>query len=169
MFKDPVLGYFLWPSENIPGGVGSTRYFSEFGNLYYAKILWQEMFWTFIFVYAYLLISYKPQLRFVDDIIKGFGIAAILFLCYKMCAEAGAGLNPAFAIAQTCYQVGFLNDDGFNGNRFASAIWCYIVFPLIGGIVAALFFKMHIAMDHRASVQEGKDNNNAVVAEKPSS
>lgn len=99
IFNEPREGYLLWPNENIPGGVGSTRYFSEFNNLYYVKILWQEMFWTFAFTYAYLLIIYKPSLRTVDEIIKGLGMTVIFYAVLALCAEAGAGLNPALAIA----------------------------------------------------------------------
>lgn len=103
IFNEPVEGYLLWPSENIPGGVGATRYFSEYNNLYYGKILWQEMFFTFIFTYAYLIVIYKPSLRTVDEIIKGIGIALVFYGTLALCAEAGSGLNPALAIAQTSY------------------------------------------------------------------
>lgn len=88
---------------NIGGGVGATRYFSPLNNIYYGKVLWLEMWNTFIFVYAYLLVIYKPSIRTVDEIIKGLGIALVLYACYSMTAESGASLNPAFAIAQTCY------------------------------------------------------------------
>lgn len=99
IFNEPVLGFLLWPGENIAGGVGATRFFSEFNNIYYGKILWTEMWNTFIFVYAYLLVIYRPSLRTVDEIIKGIALAFILYICYAMCAGAGSGLNPALAIA----------------------------------------------------------------------
>lgn len=37
-----------------------------------------------------------------------------------------------------------------NGNGFASLIWVYIVFPLIGAITAAIWFRIHIWMDNKA-------------------
>lgn len=40
-----------------------------------------------------------------------------------------------------------------NGGRYASPIWCYIVFPLVGAIIAAIMFRMHIKMDNRALKQ----------------
>lgn len=42
----------------------------------------------------------------------------------------------------------------FDGNRFASPIWCYIVFPLIGAIVAAIAFRVHIKLDNQALKEE---------------
>ena len=60
IFNEPVLGYLLWPAENIGGGVGATRFFSEYNNVYYGKILYLEMFNTFIFLYGYLLLIYRP-------------------------------------------------------------------------------------------------------------
>jgi len=153
IFNEPVQGYLLWPNENISGGVGATRYFSEFSNIYYGKILWLEMLNTFVFVYVYLLIIYKPSLRIADEIIKGLGVSLVLYACYTTTAESGACLNPALGVAQVSYQVGFLNGVDLNGGRYASAIWCYIVFPLIGAIIAALFFRMHISIDNRALKQ----------------
>lgn len=150
IFNEPVQGYLLWPNENISGAVGATRYFSQFSNIYYAKILWLEMWNTFAFVYVYLLVIYKPSLRTVDEIIKGLGVSLVLYACYAMTAESGACLNPALGVAQVSYQVGFLNGVDLNGGRYASPIWCYIVFPLIGAIIAALFFRVHISLDNRA-------------------
>jgi hypothetical protein len=40
-----------------------------------------------------------------------------------------------------------------NGNGFASLIWVYIIFPLIGGAIAALFFRIHILLDNKSLEQ----------------
>lgn len=42
----------------------------------------------------------------------------------------------------------------YDGTRFASAIWCYIIFPLIGAMVSALVFRVHIKMDNMALKQD---------------
>jgi len=47
-----------------------------------------------------------------------------------------------------------LNGFDLNGNRYASASWCYIAFPMIGAIFAALFFKLHVSLDNRALKQK---------------
>lgn len=153
IFNEPVQGYLLWPNERIQGSVGATRYFSEFGNIFYAKILWLEMLNSFVLVYAYLLMIYRPALRTVDEIIKGIGFALVLYACLATTAESGGCLNPALAISQVSYQVGFLNGFDLNGGRYASPIWCYIVFPLVGAVFAAIFFRMHIKLDNRALKQ----------------
>jgi hypothetical protein len=74
-------------------------YFSEAGNIYYAKIVWMEVVMSFFFIYSYLLFIYKPTLRTVDEIIKGIGLAIILWICYFLTAGAGACLNPALGLA----------------------------------------------------------------------
>lgn len=150
IFNEPVQGYLLWPNENISNGVGATRYFSERGNMYYVKVIWLEMWNTFIFVYAYLLVIYKPSIRTVDEIIKGLAVSLVLYAVWVNTAESGGSLNPALGIAQSSYQVGFLNGFNLNGNRYASAIWIYAVFPLIGAMFAALFFRVHIYLDNKA-------------------
>lgn len=99
IFNEPVQGYLLWPNERIQGSVGATRYFSEFGNIFYAKILWLEMLNSFVLVYAYLLMIYRPALRTVDEIIKGIGFALVLYACLATTAESGGCLNPALAIS----------------------------------------------------------------------
>jgi len=128
-------------------------FFSEIGNPYYAKIVFMELFHTFLFVLVYLLVIYKPSLRTVDEIIKGLGVSITLWVCYFMSAGSGACLNPALGLAQTTYQVGFLNGMDANGNGFASLIWVYIIFPLIGGAIAALFFRVHIYLDNKSLEQ----------------
>lgn len=125
-------------------------FFSELGNIYYAKIAFLETFNTFLFVLIYLLIIYKPSLRTTDEIIKGLALGFTLWICYYFSAGSGACLNPALAIAQTCYQVGILNGMDANGNGYASIIWVYILFPLLGGIVAAIWFRVHIYFDNKA-------------------
>ena len=108
---------------------------------------------SYVLVYAYLLIIYRPALRTVDEIIKGIGFALVLYACLATTAESGGCLNPALAISQVSYQVGFLNGFDLNGGRYASTIWCYIVFPLVGAILASLMFRLHIKMDNRALKQ----------------
>jgi hypothetical protein len=58
---------------------------------------------SFVWVYAYLIIVYKPSLRSVDEIIKGLGVALVMYACLATTAESGGCLNPALAIAQVSY------------------------------------------------------------------
>ena len=46
---------------------------------------------------------YKPELRTVDEIIKGLAVSFTLWICYFLSAGSGACLNPALGLAQTCY------------------------------------------------------------------
>ena len=101
MFNEPVNGYLLWPLSQNPDV--RIWFFSELGNPYYAKIVFMELFHTFLFVLVYLLVIYKPSLRTVDEIIKGLGVSLTLWVCYFLCAGSGACLNPALGLAQTTY------------------------------------------------------------------
>ena len=100
----------MWPHIQDPSV--AIWYFSELGNIYYAKIVFLEILNTMTFLIIYLLVIYKPSLRSVDEIIKGFGVSIALWICYVLSAGSGACLNPALALAQTAYQVGFLNGIG---------------------------------------------------------
>lgn len=99
IFNEPVQGYFLWPTYDIAGGIGATRFFSELLNIYYGKVLFLEMYGTFFYAYIYLAIIYSPTLRTVDEILKGIAMALSLYICFALGAGDGSGLNPALAIA----------------------------------------------------------------------
>lgn len=152
MFNQPINGYFLWPMVQNPDS--RVWFFSELGNIYYAKVAFLETLNTFTFTLVYLFVIYKPSLRTVDEIIKGLGVAFTLYVCYFLSAGSGACLNPALGLAQTTYQVGFLNGMDNNGNGFASLIWVYMVFPFVGSALAALFFRLHILVDNKAMQQQ---------------
>lgn len=97
ILKDPVEGFLLWPLEQYP--TVNYWFFSDLGNVYYAKVCWLEFINSFMFVYVYLLLIYKPSMRTVDEVIKGLGVAITLWIAYDLCAGSGACLNPALAIA----------------------------------------------------------------------
>lgn len=97
IFNNPVNTYLLWPMAQNPDV--RIWFFSEEGNIYYGKILFLEIFNTFLFVLTYLFVIYKPSLRTVDEIIKGLALAFTLWATYFMSAGSGACGNPALAIA----------------------------------------------------------------------
>ncbi len=97
VFKDPIMGFLLWPMVQIPNV--RIWFFSELGNIYYAKILFLEMLNTATFIWIYLRIIYRPALRTVDEIIKGLGAAFALYGCYFLSAGSGACYNPALGLA----------------------------------------------------------------------
>jgi glycerol uptake facilitator-like aquaporin len=148
IYKRPQLGFFLWPFVQDP--MQRAWYFSEKGNIYYGKVIFLEILNTLTFTWIYLLVIYKPTLRTVDEVIKGIGLAFVLWICYYLSAGSGACLNPALGLAQTCYQIGFLNEENMNGRGFASLIWVYFPMPLFGAIFAALFFRINVYFDNRA-------------------
>ena len=148
IFNRPSLGYFLWPYLQDP--IQRFWYFSDLGNIFYGKVVFLEILNTLTFVWVYLIIIYKPSLRTVDEVVKGLGLAVALWIVYFLSAGSGACLNPALGLAQTTYQIGFLNGADQNGNGFASLIWVYFPMPLFGGIFAAILFRLNIYFDNKA-------------------
>lgn len=128
-------------------------YFSPLGNIYYGKVVFLEILNTLTFIWVYLLVIYKPSLRTTDEIVKGLALGFTLWICYSLCADSGACLNPALGLAQTTYQIGFLNLIDKNGNGFASLIWVYFVMPFFGAIFAAIIFRLTVYLDNKALEQ----------------
>lgn len=58
---------------------------------------------TFAFTVVFLMSKYKASLQGSDEILKGFCVAFALYASYAISYGSGAILNPALAIAQTCY------------------------------------------------------------------
>ena len=50
-----------------------------------------------------------------------------------------------------------------NGNGYASLIWVYMVFPMIGAAVAALWFRVHIYLDNKALEQPADARPEVIV------
>ena len=50
-----------------------------------------------------------------------------------------------------------------NGNGYASLIWVYMVFPMIGVAVAALWFRVHNYLDNKALEQPAGDRPEVIV------
>jgi len=42
-----------------------------------------------------------------------------------------------------------LNGFGLNGNYYGRASWCYIAFPFVGAIIAALMFRFEVYLDNK--------------------
>ena len=72
-------------------------------------------------------------------VLKALIMFHVLLACYFMCAGAGACLNPALGMAQTTHMIAMNNSFGFIGGN-ANGIWVYMGAPIIGAILAALFF-----------------------------
>ena len=101
IFDKPFYGELLWPNINSPTGL--FWYFSALGNIYYGKVIFLEILNTLTFTWVYLLLIYKPQLRTVDEIVKGIALTFVSYMCYILSAGSGASLNPALGLAQSCY------------------------------------------------------------------
>ena len=97
IFNQPVNAILLWPHAQNPAV--RIWYFSELGNIYYAKIVFLEILNTYLFCLIYLLVIYKPSLRTVDELVKGITMGFVLWICYELCAGSGSCLNPALGVA----------------------------------------------------------------------
>jgi glycerol uptake facilitator-like aquaporin len=87
----PTVIYALQPSPfPLPFGVE--------GYHYYGKVIWMEILLTFTFTVVFLMSKYKPSLQGTDEIIKGIGVAIVMFNCYALSAGSGGSLNPALGL-----------------------------------------------------------------------
>jgi aquaporin Z len=87
-----------------------------------------EMFLTFILVYTVLAISQRKSLQALIGVIVAFLLVGLILIGGPI---SSAGLNPARSIAPA-----FLT-----GGEALSQLWVYVLAPLLGGLLAAIFYR----------------------------
>jgi glycerol uptake facilitator-like aquaporin len=131
-----------WMMTKDPGHLGVA-------NEWIFAALVEEMFGAFFFILTFLIQTEKNTVFSTDRGIRALVIAA----CYSVIVEytktpAGGSVNPAYGLA-VCFTMLF-GGDGGNG---LSYVWIYIIFPLVGSVLALIGYEF---MWKRA--MEGGDN-----------
>ncbi|CDW77876.1 mip family channel protein [Stylonychia lemnae] len=132
-------GAELYPNRYIINSSKNDLYFDEDGNIKYQRIIFQEIFQTFIFTLVFLIMKYRHTFANTDDIVKGIILAFTLYVVYTMDIKAGESLNPAFALAESCLMFArqhFIQDKELLGD----VVWVYLLFPFLGSALASLLF-----------------------------
>ncbi len=87
-----------------------------------------EMVFTFIFLYVILNVTSKHG----NSTMAGFAIGVTLILIHLVAIPiTGTSVNPARSIGPAL----------FAGGKALSQLWLFIAAPILGGVLAALFFK----------------------------
>ena len=157
MVKDYLGNFRIIP---VGGPTLPNVYFSETNDVYWARIILQEILQTFLFTLSYLVVAYEESMAKIDRVLKGFCLAFVLSACLFMTLNSGTIMNPAIAVAQATYMVILDNRNGSTlGSDEAQYMWVYIVFPFIGAVLAALMFHFHqVKEDTRDSVGQRGDS-----------
>jgi hypothetical protein len=113
-------------------------------DTYWGRLIGYEVLLTAFFTIIYLILRFETSMRKVDRIVKGFACSIALVACLSMTNGAGESLNPALGFAQSIFMIGVENQSGLNqGSKDAKYIWVYMVFPYVGALFAAAFYRMH--------------------------
>lgn len=114
------------------------------GDVYWGRILAQEILLSFIFALIYLIVRFDRSMKSVDRIVKGLAVCLTLTVCLSMSAGSGGCLNPVIGLVSSIFMIGQENRGSSTlGSDDAKYIWVYIVAPFVGAVLAALFFKLH--------------------------
>jgi MIP family channel proteins len=118
-----LLLYFFGSASGVGASVGSLTYSQQW------KAVLAEAIATFFLVIAVLIVTHNPMLA----LIAGIAIGLVLtFDILAIGALTGGSMNPARSLGPAI----------FSNN--ISSYWIYVVGPLLGGLVAALIYKLYV-------------------------
>ena len=116
-----LIAYIFGTASDVGASVGSLTYTEAW------KAVLLEAIATFFLVITVLIVTRKPLL----SIVAGFAICLILtFDILTIGPLTGGSMNPARSLGPAL----------FSNNM--SSYWIYVVGPLLGGLVAALVYKL---------------------------
>ncbi|HKT57978.1 MAG TPA: aquaporin [Microbacterium sp.] len=103
-----------------------------------------ETLWTLVLVYVVLNVATSKD--HPNNHFYGLAIGStVLVGAIAVGGVSGGGFNPAVALGLS-----------ITGHFAWSAIWLYVLAPVVGGIIAALLFRLLNADDKIATVNEGE-------------
>jgi hypothetical protein len=120
--------------------------FNDFitNDTYWGRLIGYEVLLSAFFTIIYLILRFETSMKKVDRIVKGIACSIVLSACLSMTNGAGESLNPALGFAQSIFMIGVENQSGSTqGSKDAKYIWVYMVFPYVGALFAAAFYRMH--------------------------
>jgi glycerol uptake facilitator-like aquaporin len=150
----------LYANHNLHDDLKDSLYFNDFdiSSPKYFRVILQETLQTFIFTFVFLMVKYKQSLKKSDEVVKGLLLSLVLYCCYEMALQSGQSFNPAFAAAESVFM--FVKDKKIYGNysRREYLVWVYLIFPIVGSVIASLVFILHDKFESKNIVElEDKD------------
>lgn len=118
-----LLVYFFGSASGVGASIGSLTYSQPW------KAVLAEAIATFFLVVTVLIVTHNPLLALIAGVAIGLILA---FDILAIGALTGGSMNPARSLGPAI----------FSNNM--SSYWIYIVGPLLGGLVAALIYKLYV-------------------------
>ncbi len=118
-------------------------------TIQYLAALISEIVLTFTFVLAILGVTSKKEHKAVSGIVIGLTLTLVHLLGLFL---TGTSVNPARSLLPALFAL-------FTGKAAITQVWIFVVGPLIGAAIAALF---HMALE---AMTDSKADENAIVAE----
>ena len=119
-------------AANAYGIINGTQY-SMVGDLSAIGAIIIEIILTFLFVYTVLAASAKPDFKGAGLVI-GLALAVVHMLGIPF---TGTSVNPARSFGPSMFS-SILTGDA----TYISQVWVFIVAPLVGGIIAAIVYRV---------------------------
>ena len=122
-------------------------YYSPLGDIYWARLISDELLVSFLFAMIYLIVRFESSMRKIDRIVRGIAMSFALMACIALANGSGAVFNPALGFSLSIYMIGIDGQQGLDTNDSAQYMWIYMLFPYSGAALAALFYKLHEHID----------------------
>ena len=122
--------------RNTPGAIAANAYgagYSMIGDISVWAALVIEVILTFLFVYTVLSTSAKPDFKGAG-IVNAFALTVVHMLGIPF---TGTSVNPARSFGPSMFS-SILTGDA----TYISQVWVFIVAPLVGGIIAAIVYRV---------------------------
>ena len=74
-------------------------YISPLGDIYWARLISDELLVSFLFTMIYLVVRFESSMRKIDRIVKGIGMSFALIACFALANGSGAVFNPALGFS----------------------------------------------------------------------
>lgn len=139
-YSTTSFAYLLEPQ------IGFLYFSDDLQDVYWGRLILQEVLQTFVFTLVYLVLKYDAVLSKTDRILKGVCLCFILLACLSMTRSSGGCLNPAIGLAQSTYMLGLL-PAGSDVASNAKFMWVYILMPFLGAILAACLYFFHASVE----------------------
>ena len=134
----------LGPTNPVTGMMDNGADMDDFSM--YIAVLTNEIVGTFLFVSVILMVKGKDTAGDRGGVYAAICVVTTLLCVISGTKELGACFNPAVGVSVTTYSVARITPElpeGFTNNFLYAYVWCYMIGPWCGGLLAGLFHIWH--------------------------
>lgn len=124
-----IFGFGCSFGANALVGTSGAQIIASTKGIAIAKSIAVEVMLTAVFVYTILGVTSKPEFSKVAGLVIGFTLTLVHILGISL---TGTSVNPARSFGPAL----------FAGGDALADVWVFIVAPLVGGLLAALAFRI---------------------------